>query len=298
MAIVKLELSGKPVDGQHVTFKAPCDCTAVTGLRTYYAENNERKSMTFTMKDAHNNDLTGIGNLFGEGSLVEAVLNVTDEVVYLLNAATNGYLEAKIPRTASDVGAFNSARTDLTKLDILEWAENEKNSTLANANPTVTNMPIDGWYWVIRLDIGRDDGGNIWRILTAYQVGLNNPIHFVNTFVNTDWSGWTTCFLPLTGGKLNGNIEVSSFIGFNLSSVSDYGGEAQFGIKDRSNNLNIRYISMTDMTGRSDMSDALNFVDFKDGYYNVRKIYGEHNITCGNTEPTSLANGCIYEMYE
>lgn len=96
MAIVKLELSGKPVDGQHVTFKAPCDCTVVTGLRTYYAESGEKKSMTFTMKDSHNNDLTGIGNLFGEGSLVEAVLNVTDGVAHLLNAANNGYLDHRL----------------------------------------------------------------------------------------------------------------------------------------------------------------------------------------------------------
>lgn len=28
------------------------------------------------------------------------------------------------------------------------------------------------------------------------------------------------------------------------------------------------------------------------------QFYGSHNITCGITEPTSLANGCIYEMYE
>lgn len=95
MSVVRIELGGKPIDGQHVTFKAPCDCTAITGIRTYYPDGEEKRSIGFTMKDAHGNNLVGIGNLFMTGAYVHMILDTTEGVAYLQNADTNGYLEDK-----------------------------------------------------------------------------------------------------------------------------------------------------------------------------------------------------------
>ena len=85
--------------------------------------------------------------------------------------------------------------------------------------------------------------------------------------------------------------------------MADYGvGEFQIRIKDRTNSANIRYISMPDMTSVAGMSEALKFVDFKDGYYTSCKNYGEHNKPngsyTGNGSATSrtIATGGISRL--
>lgn len=100
MAYIKLTLDHPLVDGENVTFKAPCDCTEVTGLKVYYvtltedAETNQTK--TFTFKDAHGNNLTNVGNLFTSGAYIKAILDTTSNVAYIQNADTNGYLENRL----------------------------------------------------------------------------------------------------------------------------------------------------------------------------------------------------------
>lgn len=59
-------------------------------------------SQTFIFRDAHGNDLTGIGNLFSEGAYVKVILNTADGYAYIQNADTNAYLENKI---AADITA-------------------------------------------------------------------------------------------------------------------------------------------------------------------------------------------------
>jgi hypothetical protein len=84
-------------DGVLLTFKAPCDCTEVDGLRVYYDEvtedTNENASQDFDFADAHGEVLTGLGNLFMEGAYVRVVLDTTNGYAYLQNADTNTYLE-------------------------------------------------------------------------------------------------------------------------------------------------------------------------------------------------------------
>ena len=92
MANIKVELSHEIIDGQPVTFVAPCDCTAITGLTVEYPNG----SKAFTFKDAHGNTLTGVGNLFTKGAYVKAILDVANGYAYLQNADTNAYLEAQL----------------------------------------------------------------------------------------------------------------------------------------------------------------------------------------------------------
>ena len=97
MANIKIELDYPLEDGMSLTFKAPCDCTAVTGIKVYYPEITETTSTTtsktFSFRDAHLNALTSLGNLFAEGATVKVVLDTVNSYAFIQNADTNGYLE-------------------------------------------------------------------------------------------------------------------------------------------------------------------------------------------------------------
>lgn len=110
MATIKLTVDSV-VDGQSLTFKAPCDCTAVTGITI--------GSTTYTFKDAHGNDLNGMGNLFLTGAYVKVVLDTTNHYAYIQNADTNKYLENnKVPTTRKVNGKALSADITLTASDV------------------------------------------------------------------------------------------------------------------------------------------------------------------------------------
>lgn len=103
MAYIRVDSINELVDGQLITFKAPCDCTGIEGIRVYYPKGGEKLSQLFTMKDAHGNNLAGLGNLFAAGNYVTAILNTINSVAYLQNSATNGYLEDRLSNVQPDV---------------------------------------------------------------------------------------------------------------------------------------------------------------------------------------------------
>ena len=113
MANIKITVEGPLMDGHKVTFKAPCNCSVVEKLDVRYIENNTQKSKLFTMKDAHGNDLTGLGNLFSEGAYVDVVLDTNSGSAYLQNAGTNGYLEERLKTAGTPVDNLESDRADL-----------------------------------------------------------------------------------------------------------------------------------------------------------------------------------------
>lgn len=96
MANILIDLARPIEDGVMVTFRAPCACNEVDGIRITYPVIQENEITTgtkdFTFSDAHGNVLTGIGNLFVEGVLVQAMLDVTKGTAVIMNADTNGYL--------------------------------------------------------------------------------------------------------------------------------------------------------------------------------------------------------------
>ena len=87
MAYIKINTQHQLYDGAPITFRAPCDCTAVEGVSV--------NSKNFVFKDAHGEALTGIGNLFLKDAVVKVILDVTNGCAYIQNADTNSYLENK-----------------------------------------------------------------------------------------------------------------------------------------------------------------------------------------------------------
>lgn len=118
MANVKVELDYPINDGMSLTFKAPCDCTAVTGLIVYYPnitnDSSVITSKTFIFKDAHGNTLTGIGNLFSADSYVKVVLDTVNNFAFIQNADTNGYLENSFDAIVSDVASIANSKANKT----------------------------------------------------------------------------------------------------------------------------------------------------------------------------------------
>jgi hypothetical protein len=207
--------------------------------------------------------------------------------------------------TAREVGAVGyNISIDSTTEDILSWALGQTHPTSISAGHNVKNAPFVG-YWIFRVEIG-GDGGNNWRVLHAYNVSFGQFNYYVNMYVNTDWSGWTTGFLPISGGMLSGDLTVNkgvpnlhfvipdtdanASIYKNTSDTVDYG----IFILDRSTDqkrMALR-LSASEQKAQIIIRSSANANDVH------HDIYGTHNILCGTTEPTSLANGCIYEMYE
>ena len=93
-------------DGMPVTFKAPCACKAVDGLKLQCGDEYRE----FTFKDAHGNDLTGIGNLFDKGAIVKVVLDTEGNGAFVQNADTNAYIEGKF---ADMVHSVNGQKGDV-----------------------------------------------------------------------------------------------------------------------------------------------------------------------------------------
>lgn len=100
MANIRIDLNRPIIDGESVTFKAPCDCTQADGLIIYYptiTESGETStSQVFEFKDSHGNTLTGVGNLFLKDSYVKVILDTMNNYAYLQNADTNKYLETQL----------------------------------------------------------------------------------------------------------------------------------------------------------------------------------------------------------
>lgn len=92
MALIKVEMSMPPVDGMDIKFKAPCDCTQITGLLVEYPEGSKE----FTFRDCHGNNLAGIGNLFGAGAYIKVIVDVGKGYAYLQNADNNGFLNSAV----------------------------------------------------------------------------------------------------------------------------------------------------------------------------------------------------------
>lgn len=101
MAYIKLTIDHELQDGEVLTFKSPCACNEVEGIKVHYVVLTEtgtpsNASKAFTFRDAHGNNLTGIGNLFSRGACLSVTFDTVNNGAYVKNADTNAYLESKL----------------------------------------------------------------------------------------------------------------------------------------------------------------------------------------------------------
>ena len=96
MPKIRVDLEATIINGQALTFKAPADCSDITGLVIYYPAGNTTTSKTFKFVDAHGVDVgSGTISLFAANALVKVVLDTDSGKAYVQNADTNAYLEGK-----------------------------------------------------------------------------------------------------------------------------------------------------------------------------------------------------------
>lgn len=99
MARIYVDLIEPLRDGMEVKFKAPCDCTEVTGLTISYPNTMGANLVKFlSLMDAHGNRLSGVGNLFLKDAYVTVLVDTGNNVAYIQNADTNGYLEGELDK--------------------------------------------------------------------------------------------------------------------------------------------------------------------------------------------------------
>lgn len=119
----------KPIsDGNKLKFRTPCDSTTIECLEVKYPAKNGVGTLIkkFVFKDAHGTELSGVGNLFVSGVMIEVLLDVTHSVAYIQNADTNSYIE----RVKSDIERLEESQRQFLEAagKTVEECENIANS--------------------------------------------------------------------------------------------------------------------------------------------------------------------------
>ena len=138
---------------------------------------------------------------------------------------------------------------------------------------------------------------NSWHTVVAWCLGGVNFEYLIHIVDNGYDRGWRdmTAFLPLTGGTLNGVLNI---YGDSYHHIASTNGQ-YFGVEvhehDESGCYRRFYLANN---AHSPLENAVHIYDSDTRY----KLYGEHNITAGTSDITAgtseLANGCYYDVYE
>lgn len=104
MPKIRIDLEATVINGQSLTFKAPADCSDITGLVIYYPEGDTVTSRNFKFADAHGIDVgSGTISLFSANALVKVILDTAHGKAYVQNADTNAYLEDRFATLENDI---------------------------------------------------------------------------------------------------------------------------------------------------------------------------------------------------
>lgn len=109
MANIRVDIDYTIINGTAITFRSPCDCSAITGLKVYFP--NEMKnivSQEFKFVDAHNEDITEISDLFAENAIVKVIIDADRRLAFVQNADTNAYLEGRFKEIEEKAGSHAS----------------------------------------------------------------------------------------------------------------------------------------------------------------------------------------------
>ena len=203
MANIKLSLDHPLVDGEIVTFKAPCNSTAVTGLKVYYTTLTEDSTLTenktFTFRDAHLNDISNLDSLFLNGAYMQVILDTTNNYAYIQNADTNGYIEDKITTHENDTNHIPSG-------SILSWAAFDVPSGyLLCDGSAISRETYSLLYSVIGITFGAGDGTTTFNLpdLTGKVLMGSNNVYQLGTSGGEAVHALTSSELPTITGSID-----------------------------------------------------------------------------------------------
>ena len=112
MANIKVNSTIPVFDGQPLTFKAPADCSQVSGLIVYYPDGDATASKVFQFADAHGNNVGDL-DLFAANAVVKVVLDIEKSMAFVQNADTNAYIERTFVKTINGVSPDKNGNVDI-----------------------------------------------------------------------------------------------------------------------------------------------------------------------------------------
>lgn len=178
MAQIRIDLAETIRNGMDIKFQAPCDCSAITGLMICYpVEDGTIESKEFSFRDAHGNDLAGLGDLFSRDSYVKVIVDTNGGYAYIQNADTNAYLESRFAEKNNliNIGTYVG---DIDSLDIplnsVAWIEKD---TCINA-PTSTAFYLE--------TLGSHDNVRIQRVISTEGTSCQR-MYFNGAWTEWDW---------------------------------------------------------------------------------------------------------------
>lgn len=191
MANIKIELGHPIIEGMPLSFRAPCNCTEVNGIKVSYPDGEDTAFIVFSFADAHGNDLTGLGNLFAANAMVRVVLDPSNAKAYIQNADTNAYLEGKFKGADIAVVAGNNT---LVRSDAGRFLR-------VDAAATIT-VPVGIFPLGTEIEIFRNTAG-------AVTVAAENGVSFAipgNTEPVTDSQTISDQYASIVLKKILGNM--------------------------------------------------------------------------------------------
>lgn len=204
MPKIAIHLDHPLVDGEQVTFKAPCASADATGLKIYTPtsyENETEISAVYTMKDAAKETMQSKTGIFASGAYVTVTLDTTNAIAYVQNASAS-QIEADI--TALDTGKAPKSHASSATTYGVGDASNYGHVKLANNLTTAS--------------------GTTGTALNAYQGKVLNDSKAPN-----DHSSTATTYGVATNGKFGhvqivDNFNETSFDSTRPAALSAYRG--------------------------------------------------------------------------
>lgn len=172
---IRVDLTYPIKDGTEVVFRAPVDCSQVTGLKVYYPG----ASKEFALADAHGNNVGNIPHLFAENVAVKVILDVSTGMAFVQNADTNAYLEGRfaeisgcstimLQKTGEDIEVKDASGLKLRSLTI--YGKTIQDGTPAPDAPVELVIPGDNGSIVVSVTDGTTN--NIQSLAVSTPNGL------------------------------------------------------------------------------------------------------------------------------
>ena len=181
--------------------------------------------------------------------------------------ATNKIRKHDVDLSASDVGAVSQAPTNGLSTSILEEALKVANGVyhyiLNGSDYTGEDLPNSSYAYSSCTIYRRSKS-----VIKVFIYGIEGLPTICNYYNGSSWSGWTTEFLPLTGGTLSGILYLQNHGYINANEEYLY-------LVHQYNDI-VKYLAVSANYGAT---DAVKLIHSGVKAYN---IYGEHNKPSGS----------------